>query len=113
MLHAPRVGAGGAAEAAQAEIIQDALRAADEAEEASGVEALKATLATIAALKADDEAVARAEAAVEAAAAEATCFICLEIRICTVHLQCCRNKICLRCYTQVQKCPYCRKVLSN
>ena len=116
VLHASLVGAGGAAEAAaaaEAEMVQDALRAADEAEEASRVEALRATLATIAALKAADEAAAPAEAAAEAAAAEAACLICLEIRACTVRLKCCGKKMCLQCYTQVQKCPYCRADFSR
>ena len=76
-------GAAGAGDVAEAEMVQDALRAAGEAEEASR------------------------------AAAEAACFICLENTVCTVHLQCCRKKTCLQCYTKVQKCPYCREDLSN
>ena len=73
-----------------------------------------ATLATIAALTAAEAAAAPAEAAAEAAeaaAAEAACLICLEIRACTVRLKCCRKTICLQCYTQVQKCPFCRAIL--
>ena len=103
-----------AANAAEAEMVQDAVRAADKAEEASGVEALRAALATIAALTVADAAeaaAAAAEAAAEAATAEAACLICLEIRTCTVLLKCCRKRICLQCYTQVQKFPFCRAIL--
>jgi hypothetical protein len=121
VLHASLVAAGGDAEAAaavEAEMVQGALRAADEAEEASRVVALRATLATIAALTAadaadHDEAAALAEAAVEAAAAETACLICLENRACTVRCNCCGKKMCLQCYTQVQKCPYHRADLSR
>ena len=119
VLHASLVAAGGDAEAAvvaEGEMVQGALRAADEAEEASGVEALRPTLATIAALTAADaadEAAAGAETAAEAAAAEAACLICLENRACTVRCNCCGKKMCLQCYTQVQKCPYCRADFSR
>jgi hypothetical protein len=119
VLHASLVAVGGDAEAAaavEAEMVQGALRAADEAEEASRVEALRDTLATIAALTAADaadEAAAPAEAAAEVAAAETACLICLENRACTVRCNRCGKKMCLQCYTQVQKCPYHRADLSR
>jgi hypothetical protein len=103
--------AANAAEAAEAEMVEDAVRAAEGAEAEANARATLATIAALTAADAAEAAAAPAEAAAEAAAAGAACSICLEMRACTVLLNCCRQKMCLQCYTQVQNCPFCRAVL--